>query len=248
MILLVFGANVNALNSQLKTPLDLCLDCGTFLHQQCLKMSDNIKKMDEMAALLKKYDGLAGKECTSAHTSAVQKKATERFVCFSEDEDEGRLLVGSQGVGSQEGLVSDWWYADLAEMYYTSWMNVRSNSSFFCSCCHLDEATTFGIHVRKMQLMQMAGSRILVLDGGGMKGLVELETLDQIEKSTGRKIIELFDWMVGTSTGALIVLALVHGIVVIFFHVFFVWGGGGGGRHKQHLCEPSTHSIWSFKK
>ena len=58
--------------------------------------------------------------------------------------------------------------------------------------------------------MQAAGSRILVLDGGGMKGLVELEALDQIEKSTGRKIIQLFDWMVGTSTGAIIVLALVH--------------------------------------
>lgn len=55
------------------------------------------------------------------------------------------------------------------------------------------------------------GSRILCLDGGGVKGLVQIEMLRQIELRTGKEIIKLFDWIVGSSTGGIIALALVHG-------------------------------------
>ena len=55
------------------------------------------------------------------------------------------------------------------------------------------------------------GSRILVLDGGGMKGLVEIEVLAQLEEHTGKKVTELFDWIIGTSTGGIVALALVYG-------------------------------------
>ena len=55
------------------------------------------------------------------------------------------------------------------------------------------------------------GSRILFLDGGGMRGLIQIEILRQLEKETGRQIIELFDWIVGTSTGGILALGLVYG-------------------------------------
>lgn len=55
------------------------------------------------------------------------------------------------------------------------------------------------------------GSRILFLDGGGMRGLIQIEILRQLEKETGRHITELFDWIVGTSTGGVIALGLVYG-------------------------------------
>ena len=55
------------------------------------------------------------------------------------------------------------------------------------------------------------GQRILCLDGGGLKGLILIEILLYIERLAGRKITELFDWIVGTSTGGIIVLALVYG-------------------------------------
>ena len=55
------------------------------------------------------------------------------------------------------------------------------------------------------------GSRLLFLDGGGIKGLAEIEILCQIEEETGRKITELFDWIVGTSSGAIIALGMVYG-------------------------------------
>ena len=54
------------------------------------------------------------------------------------------------------------------------------------------------------------GDRILCLDGGGMKGLAQIEVLCQLEVATGRKITQLFDWIVGTSTGAIIALAMVY--------------------------------------
>ena len=55
------------------------------------------------------------------------------------------------------------------------------------------------------------GSRILSLDGGGIRGLVQLKILMQLEEATGRKVTDLFDWIIGTSTGGIITLALVYG-------------------------------------
>lgn len=75
-----------------------------------------------------------------------------------------------------------------------------------------DEAMAVVYQMRELKMLRDAGSRILFLDGGGMKGLVEIEVLSQLEEQTGRKIRELFDWIVGTSTGGIIALALVHGI------------------------------------
>lgn len=52
------------------------------------------------------------------------------------------------------------------------------------------------------------GRRLLALDGGGIRGLMELVILAEIEKKTGRKIHELFDLVGGTSTGGIIALVL----------------------------------------
>jgi len=64
---------------------------------------------------------------------------------------------------------------------------------------------------READYRRRFGSRILCLDGGGVRGLVQIEILRQIEKKTEKRITELFDWIVGTSTGGIIALALVYG-------------------------------------
>ena len=56
-----------------------------------------------------------------------------------------------------------------------------------------------------------AGSRVLFLDGGGIRGLIQIEILMELERRTGRKITELFDWIVGSSTGGIVALGLVYG-------------------------------------
>ena len=74
-----------------------------------------------------------------------------------------------------------------------------------------DTAISLAVQLQEMTLFQKAGSRVLCLDGGGIRGLIQLEILSQLEIKTGRKVTELFDWIVGTSTGGIIALGLVYG-------------------------------------
>ena len=52
------------------------------------------------------------------------------------------------------------------------------------------------------------GIRILSIDGGGAKGRCALEMCRVIERKTGKKINDLFDLIVGTSTGSIIALGM----------------------------------------
>lgn len=61
--------------------------------------------------------------------------------------------------------------------------------------------------------------RLLCLDGGGIRGLVLIQMLLEIEKLTQTPINHLFDWVAGTSTGGILALAL-----------------GAGKSMKQCLC------------
>lgn len=49
---------------------------------------------------------------------------------------------------------------------------------------------------------------ILSLDGGGIRGLISARILHEIEKRTGKHIHQLFDLIVGTSTGGILATAL----------------------------------------
>lgn len=50
--------------------------------------------------------------------------------------------------------------------------------------------------------------RILVVDGGGIDGIMPLVVLRYLEEKTGKPASELFDFFTGTSTGSIIVTAL----------------------------------------
>ena len=50
--------------------------------------------------------------------------------------------------------------------------------------------------------------KILSIDGGGIRGLIPAIVLEHIEKKTGKPIADLFDLIVGTSTGGILALGL----------------------------------------
>ena len=54
-------------------------------------------------------------------------------------------------------------------------------------------------------LKNSPGLRILSIDGGGMKGIMALEILKRLEQKTGKRIYQLFDYMIGVSTGSILI-------------------------------------------
>jgi patatin-like phospholipase/acyl hydrolase len=52
---------------------------------------------------------------------------------------------------------------------------------------------------------------VLALSGGGYRGLFTAQVLDQLERSTGKKISDQFDLITGSSIGGIIALALADG-------------------------------------
>ncbi|XP_048248074.1 85/88 kDa calcium-independent phospholipase A2-like [Haliotis rufescens] len=55
------------------------------------------------------------------------------------------------------------------------------------------------------------GDRVLCLDGGGIRGLVLIQMLMEIEAASGRPIKDCFDWIGGTSTGGILALGIARG-------------------------------------
>ena len=88
--------------------------------------------------------------------------------------------------------------------------------------------------------------RVLVLDGGGVRGVVLATVLAELEKDAGRPVCELFDLIVGTSTGG--ILAILVGLLKLpareciqIYHEFATEVFDGAGDHA--LCKYDVSKL-----
>ncbi len=63
--------------------------------------------------------------------------------------------------------------------------------------------------------------KLLALDGGGIRGLVSLGILESIERTVGKPLCEYFDYIAGTSTGAIVAAGLARGKSVADMRQFY---------------------------
>jgi uncharacterized protein len=97
--------------------------------------------------------------------------------------------------------------------------------------------------------------KILVIDGGGIKGVFPASFLGQVEDSIGRNVAEFFDLIVGTSTGGIIALGLGMGFTAREMLQFYedlgptVFRGSRLMNMLRHLhaakyrCEPLREAL-----
>uniref|UniRef100_UPI00358E67F7 85/88 kDa calcium-independent phospholipase A2 isoform X3 n=1 Tax=Myxine glutinosa TaxID=7769 RepID=UPI00358E67F7 len=65
------------------------------------------------------------------------------------------------------------------------------------------------------------GARVLCLDGGGMRGLVLIQLLLAVEKAAGCPAKDLFDWIAGTSTGAILALGIAREKSLVYLRALY---------------------------
>ncbi|XP_051543997.1 calcium-independent phospholipase A2-gamma-like [Myxocyprinus asiaticus] len=88
------------------------------------------------------------------------------------------------------------------------------------------------------------GIRVLSIDGGGTRGLVALQALHKLESLTGKPIYQLFDYICGVSTGA--ILAFMLGVFQIPLNECEeLYRKLGSDVFKQNLIVGTMKMGWS---
>ena len=212
--LVAFDADVNAQNKEGHTPVDLAITIG---RKQYIKHTvrreetdsletswqlvstdpdahgyESLEKHSEMVRLLKSVGAIESESAATVHVT------TSEMPPISAPANQLRCAV------PEESERSKCLYKDLEDHINERWADMMSLHN-------VDEMVAIEKQKKEIERYKRTGSRVLCLDGGGMKGLIEIEILSQIEQVTGRRITELFDWIVATSTGAVIALGLVYG-------------------------------------
>ncbi len=100
--------------------------------------------------------------------------------------------------------------------------------------------------------------KILCIDGGGIRGVFALEILRMIQEDLGKDVFKQFDCFSGTSTGALIVSALLKGyqpselshFYSLFGRKIFPKGRKGvigEAKYSQNFLKAVLQTTWSEK-
>ena len=180
-ILVVINANINAVNNKGKTPLDLALPSSS--DQATASPADS-----DIAAFLE--------SCGAEHSGAIITRKSYDFSKFS-------------SLASDDGT-------DCVDQYAQAFTKLQAKlTEKTKEILSTDQdipgsGRELARTLTNLEKLKRVGGRVLCLDGGGIRGLIQLEMLSQLEKATGKRVTELFDFIIGTSIGGIGALCLVH--------------------------------------
>lgn len=226
LLLLNRGSNVNALSRTSETPLHIMVkrdrfDCAMVLLTHGADPNSKGEHGNTPLHLAMKKDHLELIKALIVFGANVEQPND-----FGETPG---LLAARSSKGSNRKVLLDMLYNVGAQRCFPP--DTQLSPAASCSTAALPMDTSSGIGFQDMIYMSTALSsmlasrdtvdfmedglrvhdRLLGLDGGGIRGLVLIQLLIAIEKTAGRPIRELFDWVSGTSTGGILALAIVHG-------------------------------------
>ncbi|XP_019852623.1 PREDICTED: 85/88 kDa calcium-independent phospholipase A2-like isoform X2 [Amphimedon queenslandica] len=206
-ILLAFGADINAFDGLNRTPLDTISTKETELsHEAILSL---LKSLDA-----KSYQSIK---------KSVQLGQRSRLWSISSHSSlnkEDKCKKTGQALGGRHFALEEY----MSDLEISQKLEKYLSAQFATYSDIWDHHFQFALGLQQFELQGwkttcnpairfqvQGGSRILFLDGGGMRGLIQIEILAMLEKCTGRQTIDLFDWIIGTSTGGIVALGLVYG-------------------------------------
>ena len=208
--LVVFGADVNMEGRNHFTPLDLAINNGTIPDVEEMLISLQAKGS---AQLIQRFTP----QVVQDHVHAIKRRKPNHDQL--------------QRSATHDRLLDFVNKKNMLKLCRELESNINQRLSFSSSIGDNDDNTVLVMQQREVALFNKTlrksalhssvfeleeGSRVLCLDGGGVKGLIQIEVLMQIEEKMKRKITELFDWIVGTSTGGIVALGLVYGMQIVY--------------------------------
>lgn len=207
-VLIVFGADINCPNRFRDTPLDLV--------SHAFEQGEH-HEIHEMLTLLHAMPG--GGMSPTMYSLQPLNESLNSITNESYDIEESQQLGTYLDAKRHTAFVFK-----LEELLSKQNLEFSVNTNISVPLGMIDNHGTFfdAMIARQNQLLRInewkstvefkkgSGSRMLYLDGGGIRGLIEIEVLGRIESLTGRRITELFDWVIGTSTGGILALCLVY--------------------------------------
>lgn len=143
-------------------------------------------------AILYLISALGAKRCPPALSTGKTTSAGGKEVCES----------GCSSAGDFEGNISEKLYG--VEQKYD-----RLFKDFLFSDILREKESRSG-----EQMAKEKGVNMLCLDGGGVKGLISLQILKEVEKQLKHPLHAYFKWFAGTSTGSFITTFLAMGMSI----------------------------------